>query len=146
MRRDIQNKKIKLFVENGVDKYRRNDKITLKEMIKIYLENYGFFILANDKLDLIEYLDMVDLPMIRKIIGKMEGNNSEYDGNKPLSELIKKQLIKFRNETINADMKLIDVLRRLDNSEQNYFPVVENGILLGRVSKRILKEKLDEIY
>lgn len=146
MKRDIRTKRIGLFVENGISRYIKNDKITLKEMITTYLENNGFFALGDDKLNLIGYLDISDLQIIKDLLEKIEKKDPEYKEESLLKDLITKQLIDFRKETINPNEKLIDVLKKLDNSEQNYFPIVENNILLGRISKKILKEKIEALY
>ena len=44
---DIKNKKIELFADNGIDNYRKTEEITIKELLKMYLENDGFFILED---------------------------------------------------------------------------------------------------
>lgn len=146
MIRNIRNKKIGLFVDNGVSKYMNQDTIELKDMIRIYLENHGFFVLIDNEFNLKGYLDLADLQNIKEIIEKMNGGDSNYKKDKLLSEMIKDELIKLRTETINSNEKLIDVLKKLDSSDQNYFPVIEGDTLLGRISRKIIEEKIGEIY
>lgn len=146
MKQNIANKKIKLFVDNGVDRYRKEEDITIQEMLITYLENNGFFVLADKNLKFLGYLDMADIKLIKEIIEDINGSKKKYNPSDKISELLKKKSIKLREETIEADTKVIDALKKLDKSEQNYFPIVEKGILLGRISKRILKEKIEDLY
>lgn len=146
MVKDIRNKKIELFVDNGIGRYMRKDTLKLKEMINIYLENNGFFILIGDEFNLKGYLDLADLQIIKDIIKKMDDGVSDYKPDKPISKIIKEGLIELRTETISSDDKLIDVLKKLDGSDQNYFPVIEGGVLLGRISRKIIEENIEEIY
>lgn len=140
MNRDIENKKIELFVENGIDKYRRCDDIKLMELIKVFLDNNGFIIFMNKDSKFIGYLDLADIEIIKKFFMEKE------DKSKKISDFIKENKINLRKEKIDSDTPLIDVLKKLDTNTQNYFPVFRGDILLGRISKIIISDKIKDLY
>jgi len=141
MTNEILNKKIELFVDNGIDKYRRFDEIKIIDMIKIYLENNGFFIVMNKTSNFVGYLDLADMKKIKNIYDEI--NNYK---NKTIKELIEDKEIILRTEKIDSNTPLIDVLKKLNMTDQNYFPIFKGDILIGRISKKILKEKIEQLY
>src|SRR3989344_4750672 len=141
MTNEILNKKIELFVDNGIDKYRRFDEIKIIDMIKIYLENNGFFIVMNKTSNFVGYLDLADMKKIKNIYDEI--NNYK---NKTIKELIEDKEIILRTEKIDSNTPLIDVLKKLNMTDQNYFPIFKVDILIGRISKKILKEKIEQLY
>ncbi len=144
MRPDISNKKIELFADNRIDKYRTTDSITLKEMINIFFRNQGFFVLEDENHKIRGYLDMADISIIKELLDIFEKNMSLYT--QTINIYLKKNKIEFRTETINSEDTVINVIHKLEESKQNYFPVIKEGILIGRISKRIIKEKIDDLY
>ena len=108
MTNEILNKKIELFVDNGIDKYRRFDEIKIIDMIKIYLENNGFFIVMNKTSNFVGYLDLADMKKIKNIYDEI--NNYK---NKTIKELIEDKEIILRTEKIDSNTPLIDVLKKL---------------------------------
>ena len=138
---DIKNKKIELFVDNGIDKYRKSDDIKPKELVEVFMGNDGFFVLRNKDSNFVGYLDLADLGLIKNLVKKI----NDYK-DKTIKELIDEGVIKLRTESIDSNFPLIDVLRKLDISNQNYFPILKEGILLGRISKKLLKEKINNLY
>ena len=145
MNSNLKNKKIELFVENSIDNYRKKEEISIREMLKVYFDSEGFFVLKDEKDKTIGYLDILDLFQLKKIIELLKKKDLNYSKD-TVKDLKKKDLINFREDYINYDEKLIDVIEKLDNSEQTYFPVLKKGVLIGRVSKRIIREKLKELY
>lgn len=141
MKEDIINKKIGLFVENGIDKYRRNEEIKTEEMIKVYLDNNGFLIINDKDSKFIGYLDLADIEKIKILFEKIK----EYRG-KTIKELIQDNKINLRCEKIDYNTSLLEALMKLNRSEQNYYPVFNGEILIGRISKLILKEKIKDLY
>ena len=74
-------------------------------------------------------------------------NKREIDyEKKTIKDLIKEKQIKFRDGFIDSNDSLGDVIERLNESEQIYFPVIKNNVLIGRVSKRILRGKIKDLY
>ncbi len=144
MNSKLNNKKIVLFVDNGIDNYRKKDNIHIEKMLKVYLENDGFFVLGDKNNKTLGYLDILDLFQLRKILEGLKKGNINLK--ETIKDLLNKNLITFRINFIDSNEKLIDVTKKLDNSEQTYFPVIKNNILIGRVSKRILREKIKDLY
>lgn len=145
MNQNLNKKKIELFVDNGIDKYRRKEDISIKDMLQIFFENEGFFVLGDDKNLTIGYLDTIDIDQIKKIIEKVNKREIDYE-KKTIKDLIKEKQIKFRDGFIDSNDSLGDVIERLNESEQIYFPVIKNNVLIGRVSKRILRGKIKDLY
>lgn len=141
MKEDIKSKKIELFAQNGIDKYRKNEDISVLDMMQVYLENNGFILVTDKQNNFLGYLDLSDIDIIKGLFARMKDIKD-----KSIKELIKSKEITLRTEKISADTELIVVLKKLENIEQNYFPVFRDNILLGRVSKKIIREKIDEIY
>lgn len=138
---NIKNKRIEHFVDNGIDKYRKNINITISEMIKVFLDNNGFCVFKNDNSDFIGYIDLADLELITKFVKEIK-----TIGNKSVKDMVSDDKIKLRKETINSNESLITVLEKLNSTIQNYYPIFKKDVLIGRVSKRILKEKIKDIY
>ncbi|MBU2634635.1 MAG: CBS domain-containing protein [Nanoarchaeota archaeon] len=145
MTQNLNNKKIELFVDNSIDNYRKKEGISVEEMIKIYLDNEGFFILGDEDNKMVGYLDVIDLDQIRKIIKGLNEKEIYLKGD-TIKDLIEKSLIKFRDTFIDSNEKLIEVVRKLNDSEQIYFPVIKKDTLIGRISRRILLEKIKDLY
>jgi CBS domain-containing protein len=144
MGKEIENKKIELFVDNGIDKYRATDKIKIIDVLSIFFDNKGFFVLEEENHKVIGYLDMSDIEEIREIMKKVSEDTKIL--NLSFKEYRQKYKIKLKTELINADERVIDVIKKIEKEMQNYFPVVDDGVLIGRISKRIIKEKLEELY
>jgi len=138
---NIKYRKIGNYVDNDIDRYRAKEDINFKQLLDIYVKNNGFFVLINEQNKPIGYLDMRDSDLIKKMINDIDDNKD-----KTILELKQEGKLKFRKEFIEYDERVIDVLRKLDKSLQNYYPVIKEGNLVGRISKRILKEKIDELY
>ena len=136
---DLKNKKIEYFVDNGIDRYRRKNSAKVGDMIKIYLDNNGFFVLMDEEFKFVGYLDVVDADSIKKLL---DNYNSYKD--KTIQEILDSKELLLRVKTIEANTSVIETIEKLDCSKQIYFPVVKNGFLVGRVSKDILKKKLEE--
>lgn len=145
MKQNLNNKKIELFVDNGIDNYRRKEDITLDKMLKVYFDNEGFFVLGDENNKTIGYLDILDLDQIKKIMELLNKKEINYKKD-TIKDLIQKNLIRFRVNFIDAEEKLIEVIKKMNNSEQTYFLVTKNNILIGRISKRIVVEKIKDLY
>ena len=145
MRPILNNKKIELFVDNAIDNYRKKEGITVREMLKIYFDNGGFFVLGDENNKTLGYLDILDMTQIKKIMEGLKEQKIDYKKD-TIKNLIEKNFIILREDFIDSDEKLINVLERLNSSEQIYFPVIKKGVLIGRVSKRLLREKIKDLY
>ena len=110
-------------------------------MISIYLDNDGFFVLIDKEYKLVGYLDLSDLSLIKQIVEDRVKNQE-----KTIQDLINEDKIKFRTEIIDYDTTLNEVITKLNNSNQIFFPIVKSNLLIGRVSKKILKEKIEDLY
>lgn len=141
MPRLIGNKKVELFVDNGIDKYRKCDDISVKEMLNIFFENQGFFVLEEKDHKIKGYLDMADMDIFKKIIDEFDAVNKLT-----VKEYVKKESLRLRSMIIKSDETVLQVLKKIEKEEQNYFPVVENDILIGRISKRIIQDKIGDLY
>lgn len=138
---EVKNKKIGNFADNSSDNYRGKDSITFEEMLKKYLNNTGFFVIIDDENKLKGYFDMEDIGLMKPIHDKFDDNK-----HKTIKQLIDEGRLKLRTSTIDYNEKVIDVLKRLSRGSQNYYPVMKEGMLIGRISRKILKEKIDELY
>jgi len=138
---EVKYKKIGNFVDNSIDKYRAKDNINFESMLKTYINNNGFFVVIDDNNKLIGYFDMYDMPLMKSLFVNFEESKT-----KTIRQLIDEGKLKLRSETVDYNEKVIDVLKKINGGSQNYYPVMREGILIGRVSKKILKEKIDELY
>jgi hypothetical protein len=143
MNSNIKNKKIELFVDNGIDGYRRTDEATLLDLGEVYVKNRGFFVLADSNYKTIGYLDLRDLESVSRLI---EGFRTDINLAKKKIKEKGGNYLTFRTDFISHDEKLIDVVKRLNQQNQNYIPVVKNNILIGRVSREILRKKFKDLF
>ena len=137
---DIKNKKIELFADNGIDNYRKTEEITIKELLKMYLENDGFFILEDKNHSVLGYLDAADLDKIKKLIEDPKVHS------KTIKDIKNSKKILLREEYIQANETIAEVISKIEKSGQKFFPIIKNGVLIGRISKSILKRKIKDLY
>jgi CBS domain-containing protein len=145
MKSQINNKKIELFVDNGIDNYRKGEETTVGELLRTYFDNEGFFVLGDEGKKPKGYIDSSDIMQITAIIDASEEETVDYM-NDTIKALINKDLINLREDFIDSNEKLIEVIEKLNNSNQTYFPVLKKDILIGRVSKKLLREKIKDLY
>jgi len=136
----ILKKEVGLFIENNIDSYRSNsNKIKFINMMKKFFDNDGFFVLCKSDGEVEGYIDTVNLPEITKLI-----DNNEKIFDKKISDIDQKIFNKY---LVNRTESVKSVLEELHKSNQTFFPVVNSqNQLIGRVSIKILKEKIDKIY
>ena len=139
--KEIKNKKIELFVENEIDRYKKNLTISPVEMVETYLNSEGFIVFVNIDNKFIGYLEKSDINKLSEII-----NNQNSSLIKNIKQLLDDNKLKLKEDYIDYSEKLINVLNKLNNSPQIFFPVIKNNYLIGRVSKDKLKKRIDEIY
>jgi hypothetical protein len=143
MTQDLNNKKIELFADNGIDNYRKDDSISIGKMIEIYLANDAFFVLGKDSVT-DGYLDLADLDQIKKLVEGIKNNQIKREDK--IKDLKNEWRLTFRNEFVDSNEKLSDVIDKINGSQQKYFPVIKSKVLIGRVSKEIIRKKINELY
>lgn len=138
----ILNISIDNFVENNIYKYKGTEDITFSEMLKMYLESGGLFILEDSDKKVLAYLDLSNAPDLKKLMDDEEVKSLR---NSEIKKLINK--IPFnRGFVINMSEKTGNVRRKLSRSGKIFAPVVNNDMqLIGRISERIIRKRVDLI-
>ena len=140
-------KEVGLFIERGIDNYTVTSDMKLWQIKHKYFteNNGGFLVLINEHRKPIGYLELSDLNMLNTICS-ISLKYSEDLLLKKIDELKKDRIIKFREDFVEAEETVESVLNKLNNKNRTYFPVTRDGFLVGRFSKRILRDKLDKLY
>lgn len=134
----ILKKEIGLFVENNIDAYRGTPDIIFREMLDMFFNNDGFFVLQEEN-NKISYLDVSDVEKIKRLISQ---DHQIYE--KKLKDI---DLNIFNNYCIKSVESVESVLQQLKTSNQTYFPIINlYNKLIGRVSIKFLKNRIDNIY
>ncbi|MAF50681.1 MAG: hypothetical protein CMH64_01185 [Nanoarchaeota archaeon] len=136
---NILRKEVKFFAENHIDAYRGDEKISIDKMVKIYLNNGGFFVLCS-KDDRVEgYLDFTNVEEINKLMEDSEKIKENLGENK--------KKLNFRNFLIKEDSQIKEAIEKFKDTSQLYFPVIDSeNRLTGRVSLQLIKTNIDKIY
>jgi hypothetical protein len=141
---EILNKQIGDFVDNDIDSYRSTEEILFQKFLLMYLEKNGFFVIHNENKKPLKYLDTFDISQLKKIFDEMNNNNSSILETIKLLDLSDK--LKYRDEFVNYTDTIKSVLLKFQNNNQIFYPVIKEGYLVGRVSKEIIKNKINRLY
>jgi len=133
--KEIFKKPIGYFLERGIDNFRIDSEKTINDLLKVYFENGGFVVVCYNNL-VSGYLDVSDTAHVRKLA------ESSLKTKIKTSRLLQlNSHFVLRSESINSVIDQLNVHNRV------FFPVVDNrGHLRGRVSKGIIRDKIDQIY
>ena len=133
----ILKKEVGLFIENNIDNYRLEEKgLNFQKMLKTFLDN-EFVVITSEDRTVKGYLDVSDANKIKTLI----------DNKVPLSTDFSELDLELNQEMFRSKTPVKVVLESLKKNKQQYLPILtQDRKLIGRVSIKIIKNKINKLY